>query len=66
MILEIKRSAEIYLKLFNLTWKTSLELANSIHILFENSIANTSRLQSTNNSDNTYSKNESEAADLFF
>jgi hypothetical protein len=66
MISEIKRSTEIYLKLFDLTWKIGFELAISLNILFENTITNTSRLQSTNNSDNTRINNESEASDLFF
>ncbi len=66
MISEIKRSTEIYLKLFDLTWKIGFELAISLNILFENTITNTSRLQSTNNSNNTRINNESEASDLFF
>ncbi len=67
MILAVERSAEIYLNLFNLTWKTGLEFANSVYrYLFENSIANTSLFQSTNNSDNIFISNESEASDLFF
>lgn len=66
MISEIKRSTEIYLKLFDLTWKIGFELAISLNILFENTITNTSLLQSINNSDNTHINNESEASDLFF
>jgi hypothetical protein len=66
MISEIKRSTEIYLKLFDLTWKIGFELAISLNILFENTITNTSHLQSTNNSNNTRINNESEASDLFF
>lgn len=66
MISEIKKSTEIYLKLFDLTWKIGFELAISLNILFENTITNTSRLQSTNNSNNTRINNESEASDLFF
>ena len=66
MISEIKRSTEIYLKLFDLTWKIGFELAISLNILFENTITNTSLLQSTNNSNNTRINNESEASDLFF
>ena len=66
MISEIKRFTEIYLKLFDLTWKIGFELAISLNILFENTITNTSRLQSTNNSNNTRINNESEASDLFF
>jgi hypothetical protein len=66
MISEIKRSTEIYLKLFDLTWKIGFELAISLNILFENTITNTSLLQSINNSDNTHINKESEASDLFF
>jgi hypothetical protein len=66
MISEIKRSTEIYLKLFNLAWKIGFELAISSNILFENTITNTSLLQSINNSDNTHINKESEASDLFF
>ena len=66
MISEIKKSTEIYLKLFDLTWKIGFELAISLNILFENTITNTSLLQSINNSDNTHINNESEASDSFF
>jgi hypothetical protein len=66
MILAVERSAEIYLKFIDLTCKTGLELANSVYILFENSLANIFLLQSTNNSNNIFISNELEASDLFF